>query len=597
MIAMNTEWNLSVLYENLQDPAYEKDFEALEAMRANVGRLASAMREKGDKAPDAGQTEEILETLRQTDLLFSRLGIYQGLVLATDSKNGEMMAQESRLMRIRSDFTGDLTTLRKALGRIENLDEMCRESAMIREHRAYLHRSIDENRYLLDESAEEMIAAMNMTGASAWENLRSFLASTLKVDYEGRTVTLSEVRNLAYDPDKEVRRKAYEAELESYEKIQDSVAFALNHIKNQSAMLAKMRGYESPLDMALRDSWMKRETLDALMEAVREYLPAFRKYMRAKAKYMGYENGLPWYELFAPLGSFDRTFSLEEAGQCLQEVFGKLSPDMAELMREAFEKEWIDFYPRDGKEGGAFCCELPDRDESRVLTNFDGTFGAVDTLAHELGHAFHNRMIYRESLLNRSYPMPVAETASTFNEIHLCSEILAGAKSDEERLALLENDLREKNQCIVDIYSRYLFETDVFDKCSEAFLMADDLNGMMLAAQEAAYGDGLDPEFKNSGMWICKSHYYMESIDFYNFPYAFGNLFAQGLYAMYRREGEDFMKRYREMLRLTGVHTIEEDGAMMGADLTDTKFWKDSLQMISEEIDEFCRLSANITKA
>jgi pepF/M3 family oligoendopeptidase len=443
----------------------------------------------------------------------------------------------------------------------------------------------------LSNEVEAMISAMDMTGGNAWGSLQTYMTSTVKVDYDGKQVTLSEIRNLAYSPDAAVRKAAYEAELACYDKIADAVAFSLNNIKNQVSMLAEKKGYASPLDLTLEQSHMSRQTLDAMMEAIEKYLPVFRKYLRSKGKKLGHQNGLPWYDLFAPLGKSDKTYSLTECRDYLLECFGTLTPDMADMMREAFDHEWIDFYPRNGKQGGAFCAGVPEHRQSRILTNYDGTFGAVDTLAHELGHAFHNRQIENERPMNQDYPMPVAETASTFNEVHLGQYALKNASGDEERLALLESDLREKTQCVVDIYSRYLFETAVFSQAQRKFLMADDLKEIMLDCQRKAYGEGLDPEFMHPYMWVCKSHYYSSGLSFYNFPYAFGNLFAQGLYAEYLKQGDAFIANYKEMLRTTSIHSIEEDGSQLGIDLTGREFWENSLQMIADEIEEFCGLN------
>ena len=227
--------------------------------------------------------------------------------------------------------------------------------------------------------------------------------------------------------------------------------------------------------------------------------------------------------------------------------------------------------------------------QSRILTNYDGYFGSVDTLAHELGHAFHNRQIENHAPLNQDYPMPVAETASTFNEVHLGKAARAEA-SGEELLNLLENDIKEQTQCIVDIYSRYLFETAVFEQIQNKFLMADDLKQIMLDAQKKTYGDGLDPEYMHPYMWVCKGHYYSEGLSFYNFPYAFGNLFALGLYSQFEKEGEAFIEKYKAMLSATPCCTIEEAGAMMGIDLTKKDFWRAGLSGIAEEIEQFCEM-------
>lgn len=583
---MKTEWNLSILYQGLDDPAYEADMTAMEEANHKLHETV----EKASGLPLKERVESLLLCLEDYNRLMLRLSDYQGLCLSVNAEDGKMMSEESRLMKIYSSGAADSTAAQRILGEIPDIDALAAESSLVKEYSYFLKQAKKQCSHLLSDNVEAMISAMDMTGGSAWGNLQSYLTSTVKVDYDGRQVTLSEIRNLAYSPDPAVRKSAYEAELACYEKIQDAVAFSLNNIKNQVTMLCEKKGYASPLDLTLEQAQMSRQTLDAMMEAITEYLPVFRKYLRKKGEKLGYHNGLPWFELFAPLGSADKSYTLEECRDYLLNCFGAFTPDLADMMKEAFDNEWIDFYPRNGKSGGAFCAGLMDYKQSRILTNYDGTFGAVDTLAHELGHAFHNRQLENERILNRDYPMPVAETASTFNEVFLGSYALKQASSDEERLALLENDLREKVQCIVDIYSRYLFETAVFEKSQSQFLMAADLKELMLDAQDKAYGDGLDPDYRHPYMWVCKSHYYSSGLSFYNFPYAFGNLFAQGLYALYLKEGDTFVANYKEMLRTTSIHSIEEDGAQLGIDLTRKEFWEASLQMMAEEIEEFCAL-------
>lgn len=582
---MNTEWNLDILYKGLDDPSYEKDIALLKSENAAIHALVG----KKDELSEKELTEQILTTLEENRKIFYRLISFLSLRQSTNSEDGEIMAQYNRIMKIYSDATADLTACDHILGSLSDIDALAKDSPLIREYAFLLKKKKQAASHLLSNEVEAMIAAMDMTGGSAWSTLQSYLTSTVKVDYEGKQITLTEVRNLAYSPDAAVRKAAYEAELAAYEKIQDSIAFALNNIKNQNIMLAAKRGFDSPLAMTLEQSRMTRQTLDSMMEAVQEYLPIFRKYLRHKGELLGHTNGLPFYDLFAPLGKSDKTYSIEDAKNYLVECFSTLSPDIAGLMKEAFENEWIDFYPRNGKSGGAFCSDLGEFKQSRILTNYDGTFSAVDTLAHELGHAFHNRQMEAARILNQDYSMPVAETASTFNEVHLGAYALKNA-AGEERLALLESDLREKTQCIVDIYSRYLFETAVYEQCQNKFLMADDLKEIMLDAQRKSYGDGLDESFMHPYMWACKSHYYISDLSFYNFPYTFGNLFAQGLYALYLKEGEAFIPKYKNMLHMTGCSTIEESGAQIGVDLTTKEFWQNSLKLMAEDIEEFLKM-------
>lgn len=582
---MKTEWSLKELYTGVLDPAYEADFTALEKKIEELAQLVKKTVGMSEKE----LAEELLSTEEEITRIAFKLGSYLELRQAVNTEDGEAMAQLNRLQRILAGVSASEAAMKKLLAKLSDIEALSKDSELVKTYQFFLNENKQEAKHLLSDEVEEMISSMNMSGGMAWSKLFSYLTSTVKVDYDGGEVTLSEIRNLAYSPEEKVRKEAYEAEIKSYEKIQDSIAFSLNNIKSQVTMLAEKRGYESPLAMTLEQSKMSKKTLDAMMAAIKEYLPVFHKYLRKKGELLGHKKGLPWYDLFAPLGKADKTFSLEEAKEYLVNTFSAFTPDMAAMMKEAFENEWIDFYPRKGKEGGAFCAGLPSLKQSRILTNYDGYFGSVDTLAHELGHAFHNRQLENERPLNQNYPMPVAETASTFNEIYLVKHALKTAEG-EERLNLLENDLMEQTQCIVDIYSRYLFESGVFEQSKEKFLMAEDCKQLMLDAQKEAYGDGLDPEYMHPYMWACKSHYYSDGLSFYNFPYAFGNLFAMGLYSRYLAEGEAFVGKYKAMLAATPCCSIEEAGSMMGIDLTSPVFWKESLGQIAELVEEFCQM-------
>lgn len=582
---MKTEWNLEVLYKGLEDPAYEADMKKYEVLQKEFVELYDALKD--------GRPEDAAEALllKQEEMahLLRKLGEYLSLRQAVETENGDLMAQMNRLIRISNNTVGTELAAEQFIAKIEDIDAAAEKSEVVAEYRSMILRNKEKAKYMFSDEVESMISAMEMTGGSAWGQLQSYLTSTVKVDYEGEQITLTQVRNLANSPDAAVRKAAYEAELAAYEKIEDSLAFALNNIKNQVTMLSEKRGYTSPLSMTLMEARMKRETLDAMMEAIREYLPVFRKYLKKKGEMLGHNNGLPWYELFAPMGKVEKTYTIEEAKDYLVNCFRDFAPEMSDMMAEAFDEEWIDFFPRKGKEGGAFCAGVEALKQSRILTNFDGSFSSIGTLAHELGHAYHNLQIQDERILNQDYPMPVAETASTFNETHLGHHAVAQADG-EELLNLLENDLKEQTQCIVDIYSRYLFETAVFEQSQSKFLMAADMKELMLNAQREAYGDGLDENYMHPYMWACKGHYYSSGLSFYNFPYAFGNLFALGLYSKFLEEGADFVTKYNALLNATVKCSVEEAGAMVGIDLTKKDFWESSLALIAENIEKFCAL-------
>ena len=583
---MNTEWSLEVYYKGYEDPAFAEDFELLQK---NAQALETALGQAREQ-DDVQGLVTVLEAKEAYAKVLFKLNEYLGLRNSVDTTDGKTLDYIGRLYKINASTAKAQSAMDKYIAGVADLEACIAAHPLLTEYAFLLRNTKKKAVHLFSDEMEAMISRMNLTGGNAWSRLFDYLTSTLKVDYDGEQITLPAVRNLANDPDGAVRKKAYEAELASYAKIEGSIAYALNNIKSQVRMLAQERGYGSALTMTLDQSDMKRETLDAMFGAMQEYLPVFHKYMRAKAEYLGYHNGLPWFEMLAPLGRNDKKYTLEETKQCLLDSFGQFSKDMADMMERAFDEEWIDFYPREGKVGGAFCCEVSHAGQSRILTNFNGSFDAVDTLAHELGHAYHGTQTCDHRILNRDYPMQVAETASTFNETHITCLAIAKA-TGEEKLALLDNILMNTTQVICDIYSRFLFEDSVFNACEDRFLMPEDLKAMMLDAQKKAYGDGLDPEYMHPYMWACKGHYYSEALSYYNFPYAFGAMLAMGLYSMYLKEGEAFLPKYNKFLHATTVMSVEDTAAVVGIDLTSKDFWRESLKSFADMIDEFVELA------
>ncbi len=581
---MTNEWDLTILYSGFDDPAIEADLASLDDAIAAKNALAADAESRTHSELLASYIS-LSETIGE---LSSKLYEYASLRYSTNTADPDAANMTGKLMEKFSATAAADAKLERMIASFDDLEDLISDG--FGEY-AYLLRSLKKNsRYLLADGEEALLSKMKISGSSAWEDLQASLTSGVKADYRGERIPLSAVRNLAYDPDPSVRRDAYEAELACYAPIREAVAFSLNSIKLQMLNECALRGYESPLDKALKDSRMKRETLDALIGAMEEYLPVFWKYLRAKAKALGHENGLPWYDLFAPMGKSDRKFTIPEAKETLISFFEPFDGELAALIRRAFDENWIDFLPRAGKVGGAFCAGIPSAKQSRVLTNFDGSFSDVITLAHELGHAFHGSRVFENSILNQDYGMPVAETASTFNEVVAGGASVAMAQSDEEKLNLLEGQISDACQIICDIYSRYLFETAVFENRPEEFMSADRLSELMTEAQKKAYGDGLDQSCLHPYMWVCKSHYYSGDLSFYNFPYAFGGLFARGLYAKYRAEGESFVPLYKELLRATTVNDVEDTAKIAGIDLTDRAFWEAGLCSIAEQIETFCTM-------
>ena len=317
----------------------------------------------------------------------------------------------------------------------------------------------------------------------------------------------------------------------------------------------------------------------------------FRKYFQAKAGRLGKEK-LPWWDLNAPVGNSEMSFTFDEARSFIVKNFAKFSQEMADFAEQAFEKNWIDAEQRSGKRGGAFCMGVPGIKESRIMCNFDGSLSQVFTIAHELGHAFHNSCTYQagKTMLQSDTPMTLAETASIMCETIVMNAALEKAVSDDEKLAILEESLIGDAAIIVDISSRYLFEKEVFERREKAELSADELSEMMEQAQKATYGDGLDSEYLHKYMWTWKPHYYSPGLSFYNYPYAFGLLFGLGLYAVYQARGESFVADYKDLLAGTGEGTAADLAARFDINIRDKDFWAGSLKEIGKRIDQYLKI-------
>ena len=581
---MNEVWNLDPIYKGFSDPAYAADMAALADLVEEIQKCSAGL-------SDMDSIQGLKEGIRlqeQFSELVSKLAGYASLRQAANTRDPEAGSKMGQVMQLYSGVAAPFAAWKDWAAKVENLQQLVAEDADLKDY-AFLFKNLEESsKYLLPGIGEAVMAKMGMSGSDAWSEMQQYLTSTVPVSYRGTTTNLSSIRNLAYDADVQVRKDAYEAELACYDRIKDPVAYALNSIKLETISDCQLRGYDSPLARTLKHSDMKRETLDAMLGAMDEYLPKFWAYLKAKAKALGHEKGLPWYDLFAPMGKSSTKFTAEDARNYLVDLFAGFDKELSDMVARAFDEAWIDFYPRDGKAGGAFCAGVECLKQSRILTNFDGMFGDVVTLAHELGHAFHNQCIENHRPLNHGYSMPLAETASTFNECVVMASAIEKAADKDEKIALIESQLQDAAQIICDIYSRYRFETMVFENRENQFMNADTLCAFMTEAQKQSYGDGLDHDVMHPYMWVCKSHYYGPT--FYNFPYAFGGLFARGLYAQYEKEGPSFVEKYKKLLYTTPIATAEDVAKVADIDLTDKNFWRGALQTIADQIDLFCEL-------
>ncbi len=585
---MDLKWNLNALYNDFNGQ-YQDDLYKLEELIKEYDNFSV----NGLSCNPESILLKYIELNEKINILSGKLYAFPALIHSADTKNETAEKYLDAIEQLLTRLTPPNVRFKKWLKNIDQLDALAKKNEKIKENFFHLIEQQKEANYILSDGEEIVVANMRLTGGEAWSRLHGKLTSNLMVSVclneKVKKIPLSEARNLAYDKSPSVRKHAYEQELAAYNKIENAMALSICSIKREADFTNRYRGYNSSLEKTLFDSRISSDTLQAMLDAIKKYLPEFQRYLKKKAEYLGYNNGLPFFDIFAPVGEFNKTFSYEEAQKIIIENYRSFSISLSEFAEKAFKENWIDVEPREGKKGGAFCYNLPFINESRILTNFTGSFSNVSTLAHELGHGYHGQVIAEESPLNRGYPMPLAETASILCETIVMNNLLQSLE-DSETLYVLENSLSTSTQVIVDIFSRFEFESELFDRAKSASLSSKELKEMMLKAQKQAYGGGLDHSYLHPYMWINKPHYYSPDLHFYNFPYAFGLLYAKGLYALFLKDKDIFVKKYDEMLRQTGKNTIENIALMMGIDTTRGDFWVDSLEIIKKEIDRFCEL-------
>lgn len=585
-------WSLNELYSSFDSKEYKEDNEKLDVLIKNFITWADDNLDSQENIVE--KMEKYIEFTVNITTIFNKLMAFANLTISVEAKN-EIALQEYDKLKVKfSDLTKPTVRFEGFIKNIDNLEKLINSSEILKEHTFFLCQIKEQSKYMLSEKEEVLISKMSNTGSSAWTNLQNMVSSTLLVDInidgEDKKLPLPAVRNLAYDRDPAKRRAGYEAEMKAYKLIEESSAAALNGIKGEVITVSELRGFTSPLEETLVKSRMDKETLDAMLTAMKEYLPVFHKYYRKKAELLGYENGLPFYEMFAPMGEVSMSFTYGEAMDYIIKNFRTFSNKLADYTQNAYDKNWLDVEPREGKRGGAFCSNLHPIKESRILSNFNGSFSNMTTLAHELGHGYHGLNLRDESILNSRYPMPIAETASIFCETIVVNAALKEA-SDTEALSILESSISDAGQVIVDIYSRFLFETELFERRKTHALSVNELKEIMMEAQKQAYGDGLDHSILHPYMWANKPHYYSAGLNFYNFPYAFGLLFSKGLYAEYLNRGDEFVKEYDELLNATGKNNIKDVALRMNIDVHNPEFFRSSLRLVEENINKFIELA------
>ncbi|APQ61937.1 Oligoendopeptidase F, plasmid [Paenibacillus polymyxa] len=588
---MNLTWDLESLYSSFQSEKYQKDYKHAAELADELGARAKLHLHTQEKA--AILTEDFLRQYNAFRSVYLCLFSYAELVFSIDNGNTEAANQMDVLEEMAAGSEEALASFSKWLASMsgEELDTIIGSGEYVGRHAFYLRQLQQQSRYLLSEEAETVIARMQLTGAKAWERLYMKIQSTLRVEVEmkgaAHQLFLTELRNLVYDHDSQVRQAAYEAEAKACRSVAEQSAACLNAVCGEAIGIYELRGYKSPLHKVLETSRMDQETLEAMLQAIKESLPAFHQYYLHKAKLLGHAGPLPFHDIFAPVGDDSSVkISYPEARELIVAGFNSFSTELGAFARKVFISRWIDAESRAGKGNFGMCIDIAPIQESRIITSFTGSYMDVGVLAHEIGHAYHSSCLAGKTMVNIDYPIPIAETASIFCEGLINQELLLSA-SEGEVLPILERSLSDAGYYIVDFYARYLFESQLYEHRKSGSLTVEELNSLMQDAMSAAYGSSIDPDSIHSYQWVSKAGYYMTGNEFLNFPYSFGLLFSKGLFAQYKKREGGFAEQFQAFLAASSTTMVADAGQLMGIDVRSPEFWRDALALIGEDIQRF----------
>jgi len=468
------------------------------------------------------------------------------------------------------------------------------------------HPEMKEVKFYLDElrdiakskmpiQLESLTLDLAVNGFHSWNQLYDKMASELMVDFteDGKTTKLSlgQLHTKMGNPDREIRRQAFEKMSEAWNTRENLAGMALNYLAGFRLSVNKNRGWKSPLFEPLVMTRMKQKSLDTMWAVIEKNTKRLAPYIDAKKKLLNIDK-FRWYDEFAPCATAERLFPYDDAGNFIVDNLKNFSPHLAEFCRMALEKRWIEAEDRPGKRGGGYCTGMGPKKQSRIFMTYAGTYENLLTLAHELGHAYHSWVLNDKPIFAQIYPMNLAETASIFTETFVTNAALAQARDKDEKLMLLDQKLQGAYILFCNINSRYLFDKAFYAERVNGVVSNARLNELMISAQKRAYGNLLDESGYHPLFWASKLHFFLTDVPFYNFPYTFGFLFASGVYELAKKEGRAFADKYRALLSDTGSMTAEQVAKKhLGVDLTKEDFWQDAVDNALADVGTFVKLA------
>ncbi len=579
-------WDLESIFPGgSQSPQLQSYLKQLDS---DIGKLA------GDVEQPINDWEQLIERVQDISARLRQAGAFVGCLNAQDTKDEKARLLAGAIQQLRAKLNSAMTAIDQQM---LDMDDQQWQQLLNKPSLKEIVWPLEERRRRaaakMPMDLEQLANDLSVDGYHGWGELYNTITGRMSIPFEkeGQKVKLSvgQAANLFSSPDSKLRSEMAAKWEEAWGQEADLCATTLNHLGGFRWSLYRKRGWDSVLQEPLEVNRMEQVTLDAMWDTISANKDIFIQAMERKARLLGMGR-LGWFDRGAPLGKIQQKYSYDEAANFIVEQFGKVSPKMAEFTTDAFRRSWIEAEDRGDKRAGAFCTSFPATSETRVFMTFAGSATNVSTLAHEMGHAFHQHVMTGLPLMAQGYAMNVAETASTFAEMVVADAAVEAASSREEKVALLGGKVMSATSFLMDIHSRFLFETRFYEARRQGPLGVDQLNELMVSAQKEAFQDSLSqwhPHF-----WASKMHFYITGVPFYNFPYTFGYLFSAGVYAMAKQEGASFEDKYVALLQDTGRMRVEDLARKhLDVDLTGPDFWQQAIDMVAEDAKSFLELT------
>ncbi|MCO7125810.1 M3 family oligoendopeptidase [Sporolactobacillus shoreicorticis] len=590
MDELNQKWELDSIIKGSSFSTFLDDLQ--QAIRSFKNELEA--RTAPYTVQDAEAFTTVINNYETLCKQFNEGSAYAECLTAQNIKDADAALANNRMQRLGAELGASGSLLENLLRQTSdsNFNGLV-ENKSLKERQFALREKRELSRKKLGYDQEQLISSLAVDGYHGWENLYYSLIGKIEIklnlDGKEKTMSVSQANNLLDDPDRSVRQTAFNALESAWSEHADLFAAALNHIAGFRIAVYRARGWDSVLDEPLDYNRMQAQTLTTMWSAVDRYKPKLAQFMQRKAELFKLKK-LSWFDLNAPLNKSNETLTYEDAADFIIKHFGSFNPNMASFAKKAMENRWVEAENRANKRPGGFCTNFPIAKQSRIFMTFSGTASNRLTLAHELGHAYHQSLMNGLPYLSQNYAMNVAETASTFSEMIISDAERATAKTKEERIAFLSDKLERCVALLMNIHARFLFETRFYDERKQGTVSVDRLNQLMSDAEREAYHDTL--EVYHPSFWASKLHFYITNWPFYNFPYTFGFLFSTGIYVRALQEGPSFVEKYDALLRDTGRMTTEQLAERhLGVDLMRPDFWISALDYLVRDVDEFLELT------